>query len=78
MCTLGVSAYDAGAPDSVLIDLLTLVGAIFIDRFNNLDATESFYALHSDDAVARLATMKPISSTDPVPPIAPEDVGRFG
>jgi fatty acid desaturase len=41
-------------------------GAEFIDQFNNRDATDAFYALHSKEAVAKLLKMKakPVSPSD--------------
>ena len=41
-------------------------GAEFVDQFHNRDATDVFYSLHSQEAIAKLHKMKakPVSATD--------------
>jgi len=43
-------------------------------KYDGLDATEAFYALHSDDAIRRLKKMRSVESkTEPAPQVPKED-----
>lgn len=47
-----------------------------MERFAEQDATDHFYSLHSNAAIAKLKSMRPLDAKEDVPSVDPIDKGK--